>query len=240
MDDITLIRQYLQDRSDTAFEELVRRYVNLVYSSALRQTEDVHMAEDTTQAVFLIFARKAPSLPPTTILASWFLSTTRLTASNFRRGRRLQQRLAHEVASMALEHEEKHDSDPEWQRVAPVLDDALGSLSEIDRAAVALRFFQQHTLSEVGVQLGISADAAEKRVTRAVEKLRRFFNSRGVKLAALGLTAMLAGQSVHAAPAVFAAALPQAIAAATAGAVKLPAIAIVEHTLRMIAMQKIK
>src|SRR5437773_2772813 len=100
MDDPTLIRCYTQERSDEAFEEIVRRYVNLVYASALRQTEDPHMAEDATQAVFLVFARKASALPPGTVLASWFLSTTRLTASNLCRGRRRQQRLAREAADM--------------------------------------------------------------------------------------------------------------------------------------------
>jgi DNA-directed RNA polymerase specialized sigma24 family protein len=85
-DDMDLVRQFARSNSDEAFAELVRRHVNLVYSVALRQLGNLHDAEEVTQAVFIILARKAASLREGTILSGWFYQTARLTAANFERG----------------------------------------------------------------------------------------------------------------------------------------------------------
>src|ERR1035438_4700767 len=70
--------------SETAFAALVARHVNLVYSTALRFTGNPHHAEEITQAVFIILARKA--LSPRTLLSGWLYQTARLTAANFVKG----------------------------------------------------------------------------------------------------------------------------------------------------------
>src|SRR6185369_3343402 len=85
-DDLELLRQYVEKQSDAAFETLVKRHVNLVYSAALRSVESAQEAEEITQAVFVILARKAQSLRKETILSGWLYQTARLTAANFRRG----------------------------------------------------------------------------------------------------------------------------------------------------------
>src|SRR5580692_7874481 len=77
MDDIVLLREYATSHSERAFETLVSRHADLVYSSALRQMRDAHSAEEITQAVFIILARKAGTIHPKTILSGWLFKTTR-------------------------------------------------------------------------------------------------------------------------------------------------------------------
>jgi RNA polymerase sigma factor (sigma-70 family) len=86
-----LLRDYQRQGSEEAFAELVRRHVNLVYSAALRHAGIAAHAEEITQAVFVILARKAAGLRPDTILDAWLYETTRWTALSFLRGERRRQ-----------------------------------------------------------------------------------------------------------------------------------------------------
>ena len=197
LDDNTLLRQYAEQNSETAFAALVARHVDKVYSVALRRTRNAHAAEEITQAVFVILAKKSGRLGAKVILACWLYETARLTAltlirSEIRRARREQE--AH--MQTALNENESEV----WPHIAPLLDDALAGLSAADRHAIVLRYFDGKSLGEVGAAMGASEDAAKKRVTRAVEKLRGFFTKRGVTLTATVLTAAISANSVQAAP----------------------------------------
>src|SRR5690348_702785 len=86
LDDSELLRQYARQHSEEAFATLVSRHIDLVYSAALRHVGNHHQAEEITQAVFVILARKAAALSPATVLAGWLFRTTRLTAANYLRG----------------------------------------------------------------------------------------------------------------------------------------------------------
>src|SRR5881396_3155975 len=196
-DDSALLRQYLEDHSDAAFAALVTRHINLVYSVALRHVGDPHQAEEITQAVFILLARKAPQLRHDKALSSWLFQATRLTASNFVRGETRRHRREQEAHMQAILDESGNDV---WRQIAPLLDTAIASLSEKDRQAIVLRFYEGRNLRDVGAALGASEDAAEKRVSRAVEQLREFFAKRGVTVGASGLVVVMSANAVQAAP----------------------------------------
>src|SRR5438034_3466383 len=172
-DDIDLLRQYAESGSEAAFGELVRRYINLVHTVAWRQTGNAHHAEEITQAVFIILARKAARLSPRTLLSGWLYQTARLTAANFIRG---EIRRAHREkdAHMSLSLNEPAAPD-EWRQIAPLLEEAMGTLKQKDRNAIILRFFENKSLAEVGRAFGITEDSAKMRIYRALDKLRLFF-----------------------------------------------------------------
>lgn len=201
IDDSQLLRDYVTSRSQHAFGELVNRHINLVYAAARRQVRDAHLAEDVAQAVFIIFARKAASVRSGAVLPAWLLSTTRFAASNalsLETRRRKHEQKAAELAPAAQEPSESvmHDDD-----LTPTLDEALHRLDDKDRSAVAMRFFEGKSLRDVGASMGISEEAAQKRVMRAVDKLRQFFARRGVTMPSQSLLDGLARQSAAIAPA---------------------------------------
>ncbi len=242
IDDAALLHKYVHERSDAAFETLMQRHAKLVYSAALRQTADTHLAEDVTQAVFIVLSRKAATLSSNAVLSAWLLTTTRLTVVNLRRQRDLRLRIEHETATMA-----DTTSAPLLAAcgfvapgIAPPLDEAIAGLNDADRTAVVLRFFEHCSLGDVGKRLGISPGAAEKRVARAVEKLRRMFARRGVTLSALVLASLLTEHTLHAMPAALAASLPAAVASAKAGVQLSPALAYANTAIKVITMTHMK
>jgi hypothetical protein len=87
-----------------------------------------------------------------------------------------------------------------FAEVAPILDEAINQLGEEDRAAILLRFFEHRDLRSVGEALGSSENAAQKRVTRALEELRALLKHRGVASSAAALGTVLASEVVSAAP----------------------------------------
>lgn len=197
-DDNQLLRDFAERQSDDAFAALVTRHINLVHSVALRQTGDPHAAEEITQAVFIILARKAGSLGPKTILPGWLYQTARLAAANFRRSQVRRQQREQEAYMQSRSTEAEPEA---WRQIAPMLDDALGKLGERDRHAIVLRFFENQSLGEVGAALGASEAAAKMRVNRALAKLRKIFGKRGVTLTAALIASAVSANAVQAAPA---------------------------------------
>jgi len=169
-DDMGLLAAYFEG-SEAAFTTLANRYVNLVYSAALRQLNDSHLAEEVTQAVFIILSKKASSLKKGTILSGWLLRATRFTCNNSLVSERRRLKREHEAARL----QQGGSDDQAWEQMAPLLDAALAELRESDRNALALRFFEPKSFEDIGSMLGIGADTARKRISRAVLKLRRVF-----------------------------------------------------------------
>ncbi len=169
-DDMDLVREYAVGKSDPVFATIVARHINLVYSAALRQSGDAQQAEEVTQAVFLILARKAGSLHPHTILSGWLYQTAQFTAANARRAALRQHRRELEAERQIMQD---HQPDDSWRRLAPVLEEAMSGLGQKERDAVILRYFENRTVGEVAAALRVNEAAAQKRVNRGTEKRMR-------------------------------------------------------------------
>jgi RNA polymerase sigma factor (sigma-70 family) len=196
MTDNELLRAYVARGSEDAFATIVGRYARLVYAAACRQTGNVQDAEDITQAVFVILARKAGSLRPNTILPGWLLRTTRFVALNARRHQWQRRRM--ECDAMI---EDQAETDAAWERLSPLLDEALERLSAKDSDAVVLRYFERRNFKEIAKNMGTTEDGAQKRVTRAVAKLRACFIKRGLMLSSTHIATAITAHGVQAAPA---------------------------------------
>ncbi|MEY2411307.1 MAG: hypothetical protein QOF48_3977 [Verrucomicrobiota bacterium] len=234
MDDWELLQAYAHKGSEAAFQRLVERYVGQVHSMALREMRDPHRAQDVTQAVFLILVKKAGALSRNTVLAGWLFKVTRHVAMAARRGeRRRQEREMQALQCAVLEPENEAAS-----QVEAGLNDALASLGESDRNALMLRYIQQRSVPDVAASLGTSQEAAQKRIERAVEKLRRYFGRRGVAVPAVALMGVVSAQAAQPAPPL----LIQAIGALgipSAPAVSAAAAGLMAGTLNTMLLSKV-
>jgi RNA polymerase sigma factor (sigma-70 family) len=212
-----LLADYATGGSEAAFRELVARYVNLVYSTALRVVGgNTQLAEDVSQTVFLGLARKAGTLSSNVMLGGWLHQHTYHVATRVVRGeqrRQIRQREAVEMNTL------QDDSGAHWRQLTPVLDEAIAQLGSEDRTAIMLRYFEQQDFRAVGEALGSTQDAARVRVNRALEKLQTLLKHRGIALSAGALGSALAAGAVSAAPAELAGAITTAaLAGAATGA----------------------
>ena len=237
IDDLQLLEDYVARNSQEAFAELVRRYVNLVYSVAWRQLNNADQAQDVTQAVFLILAQKAAKLPKATVLSGWLYQTARLTSSTFIRGEMRRQRREQEAYMQSMIDEPS--SEPAWEQLSPLLEEAMARLGDKERDAVVLRFFEGKSFAEAATALRLNESAAKKRVGRAVEKLRSFFLKRGVPLSAVALTGAIGTHSVQAAPAGLAATI-SATTAVKGAVVSASTLTLIKTTIKIMAWTKAK
>jgi RNA polymerase sigma factor (sigma-70 family) len=233
--DLDLLGQYARENSQEAFGELVRRHLDLVYSAAFRQVRSPQLAEEVAQSVFTDLARNASTLRPDTILTAWLYQVTHHTAIDVVRResrRHLREQIAVEMNAM-------NATIADWTPIEPLLDEAMQALDDTDRTAVLLRYFENKSLREVGQTLGTTEDAAQKRVSRAIERLREFFTRRGVTVGASGLVVVLSANAVQAAPAGLMATISTAVVlagttittTATATAIKIIAMTALQKSL---------
>ncbi len=203
--DHDLLSEFVANASEPAFATLVDRHISLVYSAAFRRLHDSHLAEDVTQAVFVLLARKASSISKRTILSGWLYRTARFVSADVLKTetrRRKREQAANELSSSSSAPSEK------WENAAPRLDHALSRLSEKDRAAILLRYFEGKTLHDVAEALDCGEDAARKRVDRALEKLRTHLKEKNSLLPATatelgpgpGVEALLSQATTHPLP----------------------------------------
>lgn len=223
MNDNDLLSRFAEHQDNQAFRELVARHLNLVHSAALRRCGgDVHQANEVTQMVFIDLARKAARLTRHPLLAAWLHEGTRLAASKLRRSAQRRARNEQRAASDPSQTPDPGTTVLDWAQVRPVVDAALDELPGVDRHAVLLRYFENREFGEIGERLGMPANTARMRVTRALDKLCAALGKRGIRSSAAVLGAALSANTVAAAPAglaesVTTTALAQAGTAAFAG-----------------------
>ena len=233
--DWLLLRRYAQEDSQEAFAALTARYLNLVYSVCLREVHDPDLAQDVTQAVFLLLARPAPAFRSKTALPGWLFRAARFAAQNART-RQQRHRRYEEKAAQAMQQQNEGAGEAAWTDIEPVLNDALAALREGERECVLLRFFQGLSFAEAGAALGLSEEAARKRVMRALEKMREFFGKEGVIAPGLALPVLLASHAAEAAPAPVVAAVAHLAPGVTSG----PSFLLVKGTLYAMRIVKLK
>jgi RNA polymerase sigma factor (sigma-70 family) len=207
--DSYLLRRYVRHGSQAAFAALVRRYGGLVHAACLREVNDKQLAEDVTQVVFLLLARRAPSLLRVECLAGWLFRAAQFSARNALRQER--RRKVHEqevIADMTQAHMNGPPI-PTWSLLEPLINAALASLRPHEQEVVLLRYLEGASWRETAARLGLAEDTAQKRGTRAVDKMRRFVNRQGLVLSVAALTALLSEEAARAAP------LPAAVVAQT-------------------------
>ncbi len=230
--DLELLARYTGHEAEDAFAELVRRHVDLVYSAALRQVGSPQLAEEVAQSAFLKLARHAAEFAPGTVIPAWLYQVTRREAIDVVRHearRQLREQIATQMNAIDA-------TAADWEQIEPLLDEAMQALEETDRTAILLRFFGNKSLREVGHTLGTSDDAAQKRVSRALERLREFLAERGVAVGAGGLGLILSANAVQAAPASLAATISTAAFVGTAAAA--PILLTTAKTIAMTTLQK--
>jgi len=218
--DTQLLRRYVEEKSEAAFTELLNRHFDMVYSAAARQVAgDAELARDITQTVFADLAAKAKSLTNRTSLAGWLYTSTHFAAAKVVRGE--QRRRAREQEALSMQ-EPTSDMEANWEQLRPAIDRAMHELDEHERDALLLRFFEQRELRVVGQALGVSEDAARKRVERALEKLRHILSRNGLTSSSASVATYLIAHAVVPSPAGLAATISGAALATTS--TSLPAI----------------
>ena len=235
IDDMDLVRQYARCKSEEAFAALVARHVNLVYSVAFRQVHDAQLAEEITQTVFIILARKAGSLSSRTVVSGWLCQTARFASAKALTMRRRRQEREQEAYMQSSVNESEPDA---WMQIAPLLDTAMAQLGEKDHNAVVLRFFEGRNFKAVGAALGTTEAGAKMRVNRALEKLRKFFTKRGLSFSAAVIAGAISANSVQAAPIGLATSVT--LAAVKGTTVTTSTLTLIQTTLKLMAWTKLK
>jgi RNA polymerase sigma factor (sigma-70 family) len=207
MDDATLLRSFAEHGDEASLGILIQRHMGFVYSVALRRVNgDTHHAQDVSQQVLVDMGRKAKALSLHPALKAWLYTATRYTAGKLMKTE--QRRRAREEAQSMNESFHQNAQTVDWDRLRPVLDEALEDLGNRDRRAVIQRFFEGLTFGQIGETEGITEDGARLRVNRALEKMAAVMKRRGIESTAAGLALGLTSEA--------AASVPQAVAEAVA------------------------
>ena len=195
----TQLREFAETGSEAAFRNVVTAHFDLVHATALRRVNgDRHLAQDLAQTVFTDLARQARSLPADTVLAGWLYRHTCFQAAETIRANR--RRVAREEAAALMQLIEQSGHETDWEEIGPLLDDAMNELAAADRDALVLRFFERGDFRRVGAALGVSDDTAQKRVSRALERLRAGLARRGITSTAAALAGAIGAHAVTPAP----------------------------------------
>jgi RNA polymerase sigma factor (sigma-70 family) len=220
MNDWWMLRRYLEENSQTSFTRLVDKHMKLVYWTCRRDLRDAHLAEDASQAVFILLAQKAAGIRSGVSIAGWLFNTARLVSKNVNRREATRRRYEEQAISNM---EQSGALEQTWSTIEPDLNDALAGLNPSDLEAVLLRFCDGLSLQEIADEIGTSEGAARKRVSRAVERLRQQIGRRGATVSSTALEMLLGEHAENTVSAETHSAVLQAIQRVLAGRAPLPA-----------------
>jgi RNA polymerase sigma factor (sigma-70 family) len=194
--DQLLLAVYVEDQSEEAFRQLVENYLSMVYHTALRRTGNPSLADDVSQQVFTILAKKAPRFHLRSGLGGWLHQTTLFEASKAMRSKSRRAAKMKELASQSSAPNETRT----WNEAQPVLDESIESLPNNDRKTIILRFFEEQSFRAIGEALGKSEDASQKQVSRALDKLGLVLSRQGFAASTVALGTLLSSEATKAAP----------------------------------------
>jgi RNA polymerase sigma factor (sigma-70 family) len=194
--DTELLQRFVASADERAFRSLVRRHAGMVYGVALRVCGDATLAEEISQAVFTVFARKSQGLLHKK-LAGWFHDAAVLEARNFaRKDARYRKVLS------AYQNEMNASTDgASWEQVSPHLDEALSQLPERGKNMVIMRFYERLSFREIAAAFGKSEEASRKEVDRSVQQLGALLKKRGITTTGAALSVILGAQTLCVQPA---------------------------------------
>lgn len=201
--DFELLQRFTRGGEQSAFAHVVQRHLDLVFATAIRKVDDIGAAQEVAQNVFIVLARKAWQFAPDDSLPAWLHKAALLECKSWLRGE-LGRRRREETAAELGTTMNSPENQPAFTALVPLLDEALLSLREKDRAALLLRYYESQSLRQVGAAFGISEDTAQKRVQSALEKLAQFFKRRGFRTATVAATAAALQQTAASASATLA------------------------------------
>lgn len=226
------LRKYVSEGCEIAFAALVQKHAGMVFGTAFRRTGDREAAEEISQNVFTILARKAQSLRGDGSLGGWLHRTTLLETKNFLH----QQKRIREKMQALNEHElSQSEESLAAQQALPVLDEAINKLPPGDRRLILLRFFEGLSIREIAVATGKSEAASQKQSQRALQKLSDLLKRRGVAVPAAVLASQLIPETSTAATVELAASLSKT---ALAGASSITTTQLVTNTILTMTYSK--
>jgi len=191
MNDKELLIRYAQNNDEQAFGELVKRYYPLVHRTVTASISNAQTAEDVSVSVFEQLARSARNMSSGVVIGGWLFKTAHFLAQNaYRQEMRRRKRDAEALSLMIIEH--RQNENVSENALFSSVESALMGLNERDRNAVVLRHMQGMSLAETAEALGISKDAAEKRVSRGLERLRSKCAKAGAAVTVIAITEVLA------------------------------------------------
>ena len=214
MTDETLLTEFLAQRGEAPFEELVRRYGPLVYGVCLSTLNHAQDAEDATQAVFLTLALKSAELKGRANLGGWLHRTAWNVARRARTAVASKKDLEQEAGRMTERGAEPDDA---WRELQPLLDEELDKLPEKFRLPLVLHHLEGRTKDETARLLNENPGTIAARLDRARERLREQLVRRGVTISSGAVSALLLNSASTA--------LPPGLALATAKSAAMAAAA---------------
>jgi RNA polymerase sigma factor (sigma-70 family) len=217
--DAALLQRFTAHRDEEAFAALVRRHGPLVLGACRRVLRDLHEAEEVSQAVWLVLARKAASVRPPGRLAAWLHGVAHHLALNARRAAARRRR--HEAGGIHREPAAaKADLLDELsaRELLLVLDEELQRLPAAYRLPLIHCALEGRTTEEAARQLGWTPGSVRGRLVRGRALLHARLVRRGLALpATLAVVEAARGLAPAAMPAGLAGQVARAAAAFAAG-----------------------